>query len=501
MMYSTDAQKKTGQHNQQQRKIFMGIRDTNVKAQPSDRSSRKTLPAGKKPAARPSAKSRATLTASAKAAAGPAAQGGAKARRTASTDAAPAGRPAKKSEGTGSAKKTEDKAQNPVRPSARTGNGKSARGRKDTGDVFSYVTSGRFDADSDRELAQVTPDRRRKKNERRVLPADESTPKLHKVLAEAGLGARREMEELIIAGRVSVNGEPAHIGQRILASDQVRVNGRLLQRRVGTRPPRVLLYHKPSGEIVSRDDPEKRPSVFDRLPMVKIGKWIAVGRLDFNTEGLLLFTTSGDLANRLMHPRYNIEREYAVRTLGELDESNRKKLLSGIELEDGVGQFTQLAEGGGDGVNRWYRVIITEGRNREVRRMFEAVGLTVSRLIRTRYGALNLPQNLRRGRWDELTDNDVRDLMRLSGMEKKVDNPAPEQKESHRRKKNGDVRTSFPKEGRAGRTDRTGMKQQRGRQPDPLQTTFGYAGADKRRSGTKPESPNRTQQKPRVRKA
>ena len=151
---------------------------------------------------------------------------------------------------------------------------------------------------------------------RRDLTADDDAPKLHKVIAEAGVGSRREMEELIIAGRVSVNGEPAHVGQRILPTDQVRINGKLLQRKLSQRPPRVLLYHKPAGEIVSRDDPEGRTSVFDHLPMLKVGKWVAVGRLDYNTEGLLLFTTSGDLANRLMHPRYNIEREYAVRTLG-----------------------------------------------------------------------------------------------------------------------------------------------------------------------------------------
>jgi 23S rRNA pseudouridine2605 synthase len=153
----------------------------------------------------------------------------------------------------------------------------------------------------------------------------------------------------------------------------------------------VLVYHKPAGEIVSADDPEGRPSVFDRLPTMKTGKWLAVGRLDFNTEGLLLFTTSGDLANRLMHPRYNIDREYAVRTLGELEEGMRQKLLAGVELEDGPAQFTKIADGGGEGVNKWYRVVIGEGRNREVRRMFEAVGLTVSRLIRTRYGAMTLP--------------------------------------------------------------------------------------------------------------
>jgi 23S rRNA pseudouridine2605 synthase len=230
----------------------------------------------------------------------------------------------------------------------------------------------------------------------------DDTPKLHKVLAEAGLGSRREMEELIIAGRVSVNGEPAHIGQRIAPEDQVRINGKLLQRRVASRPPRVLLYHKPAGEIVSHDDPEGRPSVFDRLPVLRAAKWLAVGRLDFNTEGLLIFTTSGDLANRLAHPRYGFDREYAVRILGELDDEKRQALLDGVELEDGPARFSRLEFGGGDGANHWYHVVISEGRNREVRRMFEAVGLTVSRLIRVRYGGICLPRAVARGRWQEL---------------------------------------------------------------------------------------------------
>ena len=230
----------------------------------------------------------------------------------------------------------------------------------------------------------------------------ELAPKLHKVLADAGCGSRREMEELIVAGRVSVNGEPAHIGQRVLPTDIVKINGNPVNRRNNQKPPRVLIYHKPAGEIVSADDPEGRPTVFGRLPRVSNGKWLAVGRLDFNTEGLLILTTSGDLANRLMHPRFDIEREYAVRVLGELDEANRQKLLSGITLEDGEASFSFVDFAGGDGANRWYRVALNEGRNREVRRMFEAVGLTVSRLIRVRYGDLILPSTLKRGRWVEM---------------------------------------------------------------------------------------------------
>lgn len=230
----------------------------------------------------------------------------------------------------------------------------------------------------------------------------ELAPKLHKVLADTGLGSRRDMEQLIIAGRVSVNGEPAHIGQRVLPTDIVKVNGRPVQRRNNSKPPRVLIYHKPAGEIVSADDPEKRATVFDRLPRVSNGKWLAVGRLDFNTEGLLILTTSGEVANRLMHPRFEVEREYAVRILGELDEAGRQKLLKGIDLDDGPAKFAFLDFAGGEGANRWYRVGLSEGKNREVRRMFEALGLTVSRLIRVRYGDLVLPSTLKRGRWMEM---------------------------------------------------------------------------------------------------
>jgi 23S rRNA pseudouridine2605 synthase len=226
--------------------------------------------------------------------------------------------------------------------------------------------------------------------------------KLHKVLADAGIGSRRDMEELIIAGRVSVNGEPAHIGQRVLATDQVRVNGKPLPRKTPGRPPRVLLYHKPAGEIVTQDDPERRQTVFEKLPKVSGGRWVAVGRLDINTEGLLIFTTSGELANRLMHPRYEVEREYAVRILGEFTEEQRQQLLEGVQLEDGPAKFSKIEDAGGEGANHWVRVVISEGRNREVRRIFEAVGITVSRLIRIRFGAIQLPRSVARGRYYEL---------------------------------------------------------------------------------------------------
>lgn len=250
----------------------------------------------------------------------------------------------------------------------------------------------------------------------KYLNSEAVMPKLHKVLADAGIGSRREMEELIIAGRVSVNGEPAHIGQRVGPNDQVRVNGKLVARNNGKKPPRVILYHKPAGEIVSHDDPVGRATVFARLPKVRNGKWLSVGRLDLNTEGLLILTTSGDLANRLMHPRYGVEREYAVRVLGELDEARRQALLDGIELEDGKAAFGAVDYLGGEGSNRWYRVTLHEGRNREVRRMFEAAGVTVSRLIRTRFGDIVLPRNLRRGRWEEMDPSLVTALMVKLGL-------------------------------------------------------------------------------------
>ncbi len=365
-----------------------------------------------------------------------------------------------------------------------------AKGASGTDDIFSFVTSEAFDQSAaDEDAASRRDGRAQGKVVRRDLTAEDDAPKLHKVLADAGLGSRRDMEELIIAGRVSVNGEPAHIGQRILPTDQVRINGKLIQRKVSKRPPRVLIYHKPAGEIVSHDDPEGRPSVFERLPTMKAGKWLAVGRLDFNTEGLLLFTTSGDLANRLMHPRYGIEREYAVRTLGELEEGMRQRLLSGVELEDGVAQFSRVADGGGEGVNRWYRVTIGEGRNREVRRMFEAIGLTVSRLIRTRYGTMTLPSGLKRGRWEELDEHAVRGLMSVSGLEKTAGKGQQGGRPGGERNGNGfSDRANGPKRGTGpakGNGGGRGQGAQRSRQPDPLQTALGFpdAGQSRRYGG------------------
>jgi 23S rRNA pseudouridine2605 synthase len=245
----------------------------------------------------------------------------------------------------------------------------------------------------------------------------DASVKLHKVLAQAGLGSRADMEQAIAAGRVTVNGAPAHVGQRIAAGDVVKLDGRLVRwSATPTRLPRVLAYHKPTGEVVTLDDPENRPTVFRQLPRLRSGKWMSVGRLDINTEGLLLFTDSGELANRLMHPRFGLEREYAVRVLGALSQEERQRLLDGVVLEDGPARFLSLEDGGGNGANRWYRVTIAEGRNREVRRLFEAVGHAVSRLIRVRYGAIALPRGLRRGAFMELEPRVVEQLMQVAGM-------------------------------------------------------------------------------------
>lgn len=239
------------------------------------------------------------------------------------------------------------------------------------------------------------------------------TCRLQKLLARSGLGSRREIEDMIVAGQVSVNGVLAKLGDRAGAGDIVRIDGKIIRFRLPTLLPRVIIYHKPEGEIVSKHDPQGRPSVFDKLPQVKSSKWIAIGRLDFNTSGLLIFTTDGALANRLMHPRYQMEREYAVRIVGELTPEQITHLTTGIELEDGLAKFDLLLDEGGMGTNHWYRVALKEGRNREVRRMFEALGLTVSRLIRVRFGPVNLPPRLKRGMWIELMDTEVEQLLKL----------------------------------------------------------------------------------------
>jgi 23S rRNA pseudouridine2605 synthase len=241
------------------------------------------------------------------------------------------------------------------------------------------------------------------------------------VLAGAGIGSRREMEQWIAAGRVSVNGEPAVVGTRIVAGDRVMIDGRPVKLHRG-EAVRVLLYHKPVGEIVSRDDPDGRPEVFDKLPRLRGAKWIAIGRLDFNTSGLLVFTTSGELANRMMHPRHRIEREYAVRLLGELSEEQMQALRTGVQLDDGPARLDSIVDAGGQGSNHWYNVVLSEGRNREVRRLFEAVNLMVSRLMRVRFGPIDLPSYLKRGQIRELDEAEIARL--LAALDFQLQTPA-----------------------------------------------------------------------------
>ena len=252
---------------------------------------------------------------------------------------------------------------------------------------------------------------------KRVLAAQVESPKLHKVLAQEGLGSRLEMERMIESGLITVNDELAHVGQRIQYGDQIKVKGRLVKVRILPQTARVIAYHKPAGEVVTHDDPQNRPTVFRKLPRLQTGKWQSVGRLDLNTEGLLLLTNSGQLANQLMHPSFGLEREYAVRVLGALSKDEKSKLTTGVDLEDGPAHFGTLEDGGGEGSNCWYRVTISEGRNREVRRMFEAVGHAVSRLIRIRYGVMVLPRGLKRGAFVELDEVQLRQLMNAAGVQ------------------------------------------------------------------------------------
>jgi 23S rRNA pseudouridine2605 synthase len=361
---------------------------------------------------------------------------------------------------------------------------------------FDDVVSGQFDADENSEEPVPL---------KRVLAPMAETPKLHKVLAQAGMGSRLEMEQLIMEGRITVNNEPAHIGQRIQFGDHVKVNGKPIRFRIEAPPARVIAYHKPVGEVVTHDDPQNRPTVFRRLPKLFQGKWQSVGRLDLNTEGLLLFTSSGELANKLMHPRFGLEREYAVRVLGALNKEEKQRLLEGVKLDDGMAQFGSIEEGGGEGSNCWYRVTISEGRNREVRRMLEAVGHAVSRLIRIRYGAMVLPRGLKRGAWIELDESDIRALMQIaanrdsrtateeSGLSSTDaprrdggDQPASR---NRRRGGRGNGLRSAPSGGGqdnqgfatgSGRKNRgePANRQPSSAQPDPMKTSFGYIGAD-----------------------
>jgi len=335
---------------------------------------------------------------------------------------------------------------------------------------FEDVVSGQFDVEVIKDELSAP---------KRVLPPQPESPKLHKVLAQAGMGSRLEMEQLILEGRITVNNEPAHVGQRVQFGDHVKVNGKPIRFRIAPPPPRVIAYHKPAGEVVSHDDPQNRPTVFRKLPKLFQGKWQSVGRLDLNTEGLLLFTSSGELANNLMHPRFGLEREYAVRVLGALNQDEKSKLLAGVKLEDGVAQFGSIEDGGGEGSNCWYRVTISEGRNREVRRMLESVGHAVSRLIRIRYGAMVLPRGLKRGAWMELDEADIRLLTRAAKSSSDFQKPDRSQSEDGLGFANGRKPPLRDRNQNVRNNNRSGPKAQvKANQPDPMKTSLGYIGAD-----------------------
>lgn len=285
------------------------------------------------------------------------------------------------------------------------------------------------------------------------------TEKLQKALARMGLGSRRQMEEVIKAGRVSINQKPATIGDRVEQGDEIRVDGRLIKyKSEREKRRRVLAYYKPEGEICSANDPEGRTTVFERLPKLTHDRWIMVGRLDINSTGLLLFTNDGELAHRLMHPSNEIVREYAVRVLGELTPEMMKNLTDGVMLEDGLAKFEDIKQGGGEGVNKWYHVKLKEGRNREVRRLIESQGLKVSRLLRTSYGSVDLPKELRTGRFIELDRKEIHRLIDLVGIRPREDmgvhGKAKEKKERFQKKpmKARTIRTSS----RSGRANTVG---------------------------------------------
>ena len=240
--------------------------------------------------------------------------------------------------------------------------------------------------------------------------------RLQKVMASLGVGSRRACEAMIEAGRVKVNGRLANLGQKVVDSDRISLDGKTLKKPSVKPVSRVLLYNKPEGEVTSRRDPEGRRNVFQALPKLKSSRWIVVGRLDINTSGLLLFTTDGELANRLMHPRYEMKRKYAARVLGKVTQDTLNRLRKGVKLDDGFASFLTIEDAGGSGANHWYHVSLAEGRNREVRRLWESQGLTVSRLIRIAYADIPLPRQLAAGRYQELNDQQISDLYKQVGL-------------------------------------------------------------------------------------
>lgn len=291
----------------------------------------------------------------------------------------------------------------------------------------------------------------------RISPGE----KIQKLLAGAGAGSRREMEKAIVAGRVTVNGRVAALGDRALGSDTIALDGRRIAVAEAEVAGRVLVYNKPEGEICSRKDPEGRPTVFDRLPPLSNARWIAIGRLDFNTTGLLLFTTDGALANALMHPSSAIDREYLCRILGRVDEAMLQRLRDGVLLEDGVARFSDIVDGGGEGANHWFYVALMEGRNREVRRLWESQEVQVSRLKRVRFGKVFLPSTLRQGQWQEMTAGEVESLYGMAGLPAPSSaklSPAVRQKTERRQRKQGGARRGNSKRPTGGSRTAAGKK-------------------------------------------
>ncbi|WP_291972975.1 23S rRNA pseudouridine(2605) synthase RluB [Candidatus Symbiopectobacterium sp.] len=284
--------------------------------------------------------------------------------------------------------------------------------------------------------------------------------KLQKVLARTGHGSRREIEGIIQAGRVSVDGKISTLGDRVevTKATRIRIDGHVVSvKETEEAVCRVLIYYKPEGELCTRSDPDGRPTVFDRLPKMRGSRWVAVGRLDVNTSGLLLFTTDGELANRLMHPSHEVEREYAVRVFGEVDEDKLKLLTKGVQLDDGPASFCTLKYSGGEGLNQWYNVTLTEGRNREARRLWEAVGVQVSRLIRVSYGDIPLPKGLPRGGWTEMPLEQLNYLRELVQLPAETTSKLPVERERRRVKAN-QIRRAVKRHGHAGPARRSAPK-------------------------------------------
>lgn len=275
---------------------------------------------------------------------------------------------------------------------------------------------------------------------------DAHSEKLQKVLARAGIGSRRDMERTIAEGRVKVNGAVASLGDRVSAEDHIVVDDKPLSvSPAAEQRKRILIYNKPEGEICTARDPEGRPTVFERLPPLRGERWICVGRLDFNTSGLLLFTTDGDLANALMHPSSNIDREYLCRVLGEVGDDTLERLREGVQLEDGLARFNDITEGGGSGANHWYYVCLTEGRNREVRRLWESQQVKVSRLKRVRFGSIFLPSRLKVGRWEEMAPDEVRAVYRLAGLRPPSGKSMPAERERIERQRRKQMTPRAPR--------------------------------------------------------